>query len=92
MFDDIFADVISNRKLQPVVSSFLLRERLNIFYGFHHIVMPPATKACKTKLYSELQQITITHLSDTDLMILGGSTVTDLQRHYFFVIYSFVFS
>ena len=54
VFDDIIADVTSNRKLHPVVTKLFIRGcKLNIFFGVHYTVILPCTKKSYTSLYHE---------------------------------------
>ena len=67
VFNDMVADVTSNKKLHPVVIELIQ------YFGFKYTVIVPWTKRCKTKYYiflyhedppkkQEIQQIAIDHL------------------------------
>ena len=39
VFDDMIADVRSNRKLNPIVTEFLLEAENKYFYCFYHTIL-----------------------------------------------------
>ena len=57
-FNDIFADMISNKKLHPVVTElFITGRKLSIYLL---LIILPSTKGCGTKHY------TLLHLEDSE--------------------------
>ena len=77
VFDDMIADIISNKKLQPVVTELFFRgKKLNISLMFVTQSYFPIRKDVRLNTTyffiinirnrRELQQITINDLSDTD--------------------------
>ena len=77
VFDDLIADIINNKKLNPVVTELFIRGRkLNIFIIFisqSYFKVPKDVRLnsihfCIVKIPNkrELQQITLNHSSDID--------------------------
>ena len=90
-FDDMIADMFSNRKLNPIVTELFIREtKLNIFLvlknvtlnSTHYFVMEIPSKR-------ELKQIALNHSSDIDfkdfMSIYKNSTA---KPYSFLVIYT----
>ena len=77
VFDDMIADMINNKKLNPIVTELFLRGRkLNISIVFitqSYFIVPKEARLNTTHFFimkilnkRELQQIALTHLSDID--------------------------
>ena len=95
VFDDIITDMISNKKLNPIVTEFLIRGRkLNISFIF---ITPSYFKVTKEVRLNtayvfimkipnkiELQQIAINHLSDIDFKDFMKIIENVLQTILFF--------
>ena len=74
-FDDMIADMLSNKKLNPIATDLFIRERkLNIFLVFitqSYFVVPKNIRLNSTQFFivkmsnkQELQQIAFNHSSD----------------------------
>ena len=52
IFDDVLADMVSNKKVNPIVTELLITGRkLNISFGFYHMILFCCTKK-NIRLYS----------------------------------------
>ena len=92
VFDDMIAGMISNKKLQPVVTELFIRDRkLNISLVFITQLYFPASKdvglitthffIMKIPNRLELQQTVINHSSDMTSRNLRGFTKNVLHIH-----------
>ena len=74
VFDDMIADMLSNKKLHPIVNELFIRGRkLNIFITQSYFAVPKNIRLNLTKYFvmkipnkRELQQISFNHSSDID--------------------------
>ena len=89
VFDDMIADMLSNKKLNPIVTEFFIRGRkLNIFFVFitqYYFVVPKNIRLNSTHYLilkipnkRELQQTAFNHSSDIDFK---DFTKNVLQNH-----------
>ena len=95
VFDDMIADIINNKKLNPVVTEFFIRGRkLNIFIVFNtqsFFKVPKDVRLNSTHFFimktsnkRELQQIALNHSSDIDFKDLMKIYKNVLQNHIHF--------
>ena len=95
VFDDMIADMINNKKLNPVVTELFIRGRkLNISLVFitqSYFKVPKDVRLNSTHIFimkipykKELQQIALNHSSKLTLKISLGSTENLLLNHNFF--------
>ena len=73
IFDDIIADMISNKKLYPVVTELFIRDS-KLYIGVHHTIKPSDVRLNTTNIFikkspnwGNLQQIAISYSSDIGL-------------------------
>ena len=77
VFDDMIADMINNKKLNPVVTELFIRDRKlnisNVFISQSYFKVPKDVRLNSTHFFimkipnkRELQQIALNHSSDTD--------------------------
>ena len=51
VFDDMYADMLSNKKLNPILTELFIRGRkLNISFGFYHTILFCCAKSYWNKL------------------------------------------
>lgn len=52
MFDDMIADIISNKNLHPAVSRLFFRSsKLNVCFAFHHTLKPNDVRLNTTNFF-----------------------------------------
>ena len=76
VFDDMIADMINNKNLNPIVTELFIRDRINISIVFitqSYFKVPKNVRLNSTHFFikkipnkRELQQITLNHSSDID--------------------------
>ena len=86
--DDMVADMLSNKKCNPMVTELFIRGRkLNISLFYYTILFRlNSTHYCIMKIPNqlELQQIGFNHSSDTDLQVFATLYENVLQNHIIF--------
>ena len=95
VFDDMIADVINNKKLNPIVTELFIRGRkINIFIVFitqSYLKMPKDVRLNSTHFFimkipnkRELQQIALNHSSDINFKDFMKFLKNALQNHILF--------
>ena len=69
MFDDILADMLSSKKLNPIVTGLYIRGRRLILFSCTKNIRPNSTQYFIMKIPNnrEFQQITFNHSSDIEI-------------------------